>query len=137
MTRPDGTRMNASRAYRRCAHTKCSISVRVDATKPVGLVHDPAPLCGYPSPVSSKRVPAGAVRDLPTDLREALIAKVTALADWTDITPLARASSSAGRGCQTRDDSKAAASTGPGGAGGRPAPVVLMARVQAPRAHRQ
>jgi hypothetical protein len=40
--------------------------------------------------VSSKRVPGGVVHELPTDLREALIANSAALAAWEDITPLAR-----------------------------------------------
>ena len=40
--------------------------------------------------VTSKRVPGGVVHKLPVDLREALIANSTALAAWTDITPLAR-----------------------------------------------
>jgi hypothetical protein len=47
----------------------------------------------YPlSPVNSKGLPSGAVRDLAADLREAPIANVTALDAWTDITLLARAS---------------------------------------------
>jgi Bacteriocin-protection, YdeI or OmpD-Associated len=40
--------------------------------------------------VTNKRVPGGVVHKLPVDLREALIANTTALAAWTDITPLAR-----------------------------------------------
>jgi uncharacterized protein YdeI (YjbR/CyaY-like superfamily) len=40
--------------------------------------------------MSSTRVPGGVVHKLPADLREALIANSTALAAWTDITPLAR-----------------------------------------------
>jgi uncharacterized protein YdeI (YjbR/CyaY-like superfamily) len=35
-------------------------------------------------------VPGGVVHELPTDLREALVANVTALDLWKDITPLAR-----------------------------------------------
>jgi hypothetical protein len=42
------------------------------------------------APMSSTRVPGGVVHKLPADLREALIANSTALAAWTDITPLAR-----------------------------------------------
>ena len=41
-------------------------------------------------PVSSARVPGGVVHKLPGDLRNALIAKPTALDAWKDITPLAR-----------------------------------------------
>lgn len=47
----------------------------------------PASYCG---PVSDQQVPGGAVHKLPADLRMALIASSTALAAWTDITPLAR-----------------------------------------------
>ncbi|HEY6078065.1 MAG TPA: YdeI/OmpD-associated family protein [Polyangiaceae bacterium] len=36
------------------------------------------------------RVPGGVVHQLPSDLREALLANATALAAWDDITPLAR-----------------------------------------------
>jgi Bacteriocin-protection, YdeI or OmpD-Associated len=42
------------------------------------------------APVSSQRVPGGVVHKLPADLRQALIANSTAMAVWTDITPLAR-----------------------------------------------
>lgn len=45
---------------------------------------------GYPDQVSSQSVPGGVVHDLPTDLRESLIANSTAFAAWKDITPLAR-----------------------------------------------
>ncbi len=40
--------------------------------------------------VSSQPVPGGVVHDVPADLRAALSANATALAAWTDITPLAR-----------------------------------------------
>jgi uncharacterized protein YdeI (YjbR/CyaY-like superfamily) len=40
--------------------------------------------------VTKKRLPGGVVHDLPEDLHDALIANATALAAWTDITPLAR-----------------------------------------------
>ena len=42
-----------------------------------------------------------------------------------------------GRGCKAGDDSRTPHSPDPGGAGGRPASALLLARVQAPRAHRQ
>jgi len=42
-----------------------------------------------------------------------------------------------GRGCQAGDDPRAPHSPDPGGAGGRPAPALLLAGVQAPRACRQ
>ena len=45
---------------------------------------------GYRGPMSSQRVPGGAVHKLPADLRKALIANTTALDAWNDITPLAR-----------------------------------------------
>jgi uncharacterized protein YdeI (YjbR/CyaY-like superfamily) len=40
--------------------------------------------------MSSQQVAGGVVHELPPDLREALSANATALAAWTDITPLAR-----------------------------------------------
>jgi uncharacterized protein YdeI (YjbR/CyaY-like superfamily) len=40
--------------------------------------------------MSSPRLPGGVVHRLPADLREALTADATALAEWKDITPLAR-----------------------------------------------
>lgn len=48
--------------------------------------------CGasYPGLVSGHRVPGGVVHELPSDLRQALLANLTALAAWRDITPLAR-----------------------------------------------
>ncbi len=42
-----------------------------------------------------------------------------------------------GRGCQAGDDPRTPHSPDPGGAGGRPASALLLARLQAPRAHRQ
>ena len=42
-----------------------------------------------------------------------------------------------GRGCQAAVDPRAPHSPDPGGAGGRPASALLLARVQAPRPHRQ
>ena len=42
-----------------------------------------------------------------------------------------------GRGCQAGDDPTTPHSPDPGGTGGRPASALLLARVQAPRAHRQ
>lgn len=53
----------------------------LDRQRPLGLLL---------SCVTSKRVPGGVVHKLPMDLREALMANSTALAAWTDITPLAR-----------------------------------------------
>jgi hypothetical protein len=40
--------------------------------------------------VTDETVPGGVVHALPTDLREALLARSAALAAWRDITPLAR-----------------------------------------------
>jgi uncharacterized protein YdeI (YjbR/CyaY-like superfamily) len=40
--------------------------------------------------VSTQTLPGGVVHELPTDLRDALLASGTALAAWNDITPLAR-----------------------------------------------
>ena len=42
-----------------------------------------------------------------------------------------------GRGCQAGNDPRTPHSPDPGGAGGRPASALLLARVQAPRAHRR
>ena len=47
-------------------------------------------MASYRGPMSSARVPGGAVHKLPGDLRDALIANPTALDAWKDITPLAR-----------------------------------------------
>ena len=40
--------------------------------------------------MSTDTVPGGVVHELPSDLREALVANATALEAWIDITPLAR-----------------------------------------------
>lgn len=40
--------------------------------------------------MSSAQVPGGVVHELPADLRSALLDNPTALALWSDITPLAR-----------------------------------------------
>ena len=40
--------------------------------------------------MSTTTLPGGEVHELPSDLHEALLANPTALAAWTDITPLAR-----------------------------------------------
>lgn len=40
--------------------------------------------------MSGDEVPGGVVHELPTDLRDALVANDTALVAWNDITPLAR-----------------------------------------------
>ena len=40
--------------------------------------------------MSGQRVPGGVVHTLPADLREALVANITALDAWREITPLAR-----------------------------------------------
>jgi uncharacterized protein YdeI (YjbR/CyaY-like superfamily) len=40
--------------------------------------------------VSGQRIPGGVVHKLPTDLRDALVARPSALVAWLDITPLAR-----------------------------------------------
>jgi uncharacterized protein YdeI (YjbR/CyaY-like superfamily) len=42
------------------------------------------------NPMSSQNLPAGVVHPLPADLEEELLASEKALADWKDITPLAR-----------------------------------------------
>lgn len=42
------------------------------------------------SAVSVQAVPGGVVHELPSDLREALLANARALHLWSDITPLAR-----------------------------------------------
>ena len=40
--------------------------------------------------MSSETVPGGVVHEMPEDLHTALLADVTALAAWIDLTPLAR-----------------------------------------------
>jgi hypothetical protein len=90
------------------------------------------------APVSSQRVPGGVVHELPADLRQALIANLTALAAWKDITPFgAKRVHLLGRGCQARDDPKTPHSPNPGGVRRRPAQALLLAGVQTSRAHRQ
>jgi hypothetical protein len=75
-------------------------------------------------------VPGGVVHKLPADLREALIDNSTALAAWKDITPLARNEFICWvEGAKARDDTKAPHSPDSGGAGGRSAPALLLARV--------
>ena len=87
--------------------------------------------------VQTQRVPGGAVHKLPADLRQALMANSTALGAWTDITPLARNEFI----CWV-EDAKQAEDQGtphppdPGGAGGRPAPALLLAGVQPSGAQR-
>jgi len=66
-------------ASRRCYQTPSS--GRIDSGRRLALLL---------SRVASTRVPGGVVHELPADLREALVANATALAAWTDITPLAR-----------------------------------------------
>jgi hypothetical protein len=56
----------------------------------VFAMEDWAALTRYRGPMSSARVPGGVVHRLPGDLRKALIANLTALDAWKDITPLAR-----------------------------------------------
>jgi hypothetical protein len=48
------------------------------------------PSADYDVRVSVQTLPGGVVHELPTDLRDALLANATALAAWNDITPLAR-----------------------------------------------
>ena len=67
---------------------------------------------------------------LPADLRQALIGNATALDAWKDITPLARNEFI----CWVEDAKQAdypgpPHSANPGGAGGRPAPALLLAGV--------
>jgi uncharacterized protein YdeI (YjbR/CyaY-like superfamily) len=81
--------------------------------------------------MSSERVPGGVVHRLPVDLREALVANITALDAWKDITPLARneficwvedAKQQTTRERRIRRTQE-----------GWPAPALLLAGVQAPR----
>ena len=93
---------------------------------------------GTVGPMSSVRVPGGVVHKLPTDLRTALIADATALVAWKDITPLARneficwvedakqEKTRERRIRRTREELN----------DGHASPL-LLARLQAPRAHRQ
>ena len=48
------------------------------------------PRDSYHGSMSVPQLPGGVVHDLPTDLRQALIASAPALEAWQDITPLAR-----------------------------------------------
>ena len=75
-------------------------------------------------------MPGGVVHKLPADLRKALITNTTALNAWKNITPLVRneficwvedAKQETTRKRRVRRDT--------GGAGGRPAPALLLARV--------
>ena len=88
--------------------------------------------------MSGQNVPGGVVHELPADLRQALVANATALDAWKDITPLARneficwvedAKQETTRERRVRRTRR--------GARGRPAPALLLAGVQAPRAQRQ
>ena len=83
-------------------------------------------------------MPGGVVHTLPPDLRSALMANPTALDAWKDITPLARNEFI----CWVEDAKQEMHPTtpdppDPGGARGRPASALLLAGVQAPRAHRR
>jgi uncharacterized protein YdeI (YjbR/CyaY-like superfamily) len=40
--------------------------------------------------MSAKKIATGVVHDVPSDMRETLIADVAVLAEWEDLTPLAR-----------------------------------------------
>jgi hypothetical protein len=82
-------------------------------------------------------VPGGVVHKLPGDLRKALIANPAALDAWKDITPLARNEFICWvEGCQAADDPRTPHSPDPGGAEGRHASALLLARMQAPRTQR-
>ena len=83
-------------------------------------------------------MPGGKVHELPADLRKALVANTKALDAWKDITPLARNEFI----CWVEDakqetDATTSHSPDARGTGGRPAAALLLARLQAPRAHRQ
>ena len=90
----------------------------------------------YRGPVSS-RVPGGVVHKLPGDLRKALAANSTALDAWKDITPLARTEFICWVEDAKQEVTRERRSQDPGGAGGRPASALPLARVPAPRAHRR
>src|SRR5574340_454462 len=81
--------------------------------------------------VNSQQVPGGMVHGLPADLCTALSASVAALAAWTGVTRAQRVI------CRIEDAKQQTTRKRRGGAGGRSAPALLLARVQAPRAHRQ
>lgn len=74
------------------------------------------------------------MHELPADLREALLANSAAVDAWVDITPLARNEFI----CWVEDAKQAPTRerrirrTQEGGAGGGPAPTLLLARVQTP-----
>ena len=83
-------------------------------------------------------MPGGKVHELPADLRKALVANTKALDAWKDITPLARNEFI----CWVEDakqetDATTSHSPDARGTGGRPEAALLLARLQAPRAHRQ
>ena len=68
----------------------------------------------------------------------ALIANPTALDAWKDITPLARNEFICWvEDAKQDDDATTPHPPDPGGARGRPASALLLAGVQAPRAHRE
>jgi hypothetical protein len=95
-------------------------------------------LTHYRGPMSGPRVPGGVVHKLPGDLRNALIANPTALDAWKGHHAAGpERVHLLGPGCQAGDDPRPPHSPDPGGAGGRPASALLLARVQAPRAHWQ
>jgi hypothetical protein len=91
----------------------------------------------YRDRVSGPRVPGGVVHELPGDLRQALIANPTAIDDWKTSRPGPQRVHLLGRRCQAGDDPRTPHSPDPGGAGGRSASALLLAGVQAPRAHWQ
>ena len=92
----------------------------------------------YPEAVSGPSVPGGVVHELPADLRRALVANATALAAWEDITPLARNEFICWvEDAKQADHPSAAHPTHPGGVGGRSAPALLLARLQASQSQRQ
>jgi hypothetical protein len=87
---------------------------------------------------AKKRKRHRSVHPLPADLREALMADSAVLDAWKDITPPgAQRVHLLGRGRKAAGDPRAPHSQDAGGAGGRPAPALLLAGVQAPRSHRQ
>ena len=86
------------RKYRRASRSKdlrSSSRARVESfSSSTDAVHQELTTRGhgarYCRLMSSQRVPGGVVHKLPVDLRKALIANLTALDAWKDITPLAR-----------------------------------------------
>ena len=95
------------------------------------------PMTRYRGPMTSQRVPGGVVHKLPGDLREALITNPRALDAWKDITPLARNEFICWVEAAKQETTRAPHPPDPRGAGGGPAPALLLARVHPPRAHRQ